>query len=94
MHLTKVPYLPGPDDPDPKRGQPSNNPTPEQREATREAFFRLQDHYFSLPKDQRIPFLHQVYQQQFGKILPEHQAADGEPRLPQGKQGRLRRAGG
>ena len=73
LHLTKLPYLPGPGEPDPTRDQPSVELTPEQREATREAFFKLQEHYFALPKDQRIPFLHQLYQLKYGKILPEHQ---------------------
>ena len=73
---TQIPYTPGPDDPDPTGDQPYVHPTPEQRETSREAFFQLQDHYFSFPKDQRIPFLHQLFQMKYGKILPEHAPTD------------------
>src|SRR4051812_15492925 len=58
------------------RDEPAVDPESEQGKAQREAFFRLQETYFALPKEQRIPFLHKVFEREYAKVLtPEERAA-------------------
>src|SRR6188768_3240877 len=70
MHLVAIPYM------DPDNLQPTADPKSELGKLNRENFFRMQENYFGLPREQRLPYLHSCYELQYGKVLsPEQRAA-------------------
>src|SRR3954469_23417701 len=70
-HLVSMCYLDQPK----FRDRPPVDPESDQGKRELESFFRLQEMYFALPKEHRIPFLHKEMERQYEKVLSREERA-------------------